>query len=46
MAVLAHAGHWLPQLMYLMPVLIMLVAAGAARIRDRQRRRGGDGPPA
>ena len=44
MVVLAHAGHWLPQLLYLMPVLVMLVALGLGRVRDR-RRRGGDSPP-
>jgi hypothetical protein len=45
MTALAHAGHWLPQLLYLMPVLVMVVALGIGRARDR-RRRGGEGPPA
>jgi hypothetical protein len=36
--VLAHAGHWLPQLLYLAPVVVLGVAAGVGRIRERRRR--------
>ena len=39
MIVLAHAGHWLGQLLYLAPVIAMLVAVGWSRIRQR-----GQGP--
>jgi hypothetical protein len=35
---LAHAGHWLPQLLYLAPVVVMLVALGVGKVRERRRR--------
>jgi hypothetical protein len=34
----AHAGHWLPQLLYLAPVVVMLVALGVGKARERRRR--------
>jgi hypothetical protein len=36
--VLAHAGHWLPQLLYLAPVVVMVVALGVGKVRERRRR--------
>ena len=38
MIVIAHAGHWLPQLLYLAPVVVMLVALGVGKMRERRRR--------
>jgi hypothetical protein len=34
----AHAGHWLPQLLYLAPVVVMLIALGVGKVRERRRR--------
>jgi len=34
--VLAHAGHWLPQLIYLVPLLVLIGVIVAGRIRDRR----------
>jgi hypothetical protein len=36
--VVAHAGHWLPQLLYLAPVVVMLGAVGLGKLRERRRR--------
>jgi hypothetical protein len=36
--VFAHAGHWLPQLLYLAPVVVMLVALGVGKVREKRRR--------
>jgi hypothetical protein len=38
MIVFAHAGHWLPQLLYLAPVIVMLVAVGLGKLRERRNR--------
>jgi hypothetical protein len=38
MIVIAHAGHWLPQLLYLAPVMVMLIALGVGKVRERRRR--------
>ena len=35
MTVLAHAGHWAAQLLYLAPVLAMLGAIVYAKVRGR-----------
>jgi hypothetical protein len=35
MTLFAHAGHWLAQLLYLMPVLAMVGAIVYAKIRGR-----------
>jgi len=44
--VLAHAGHWLLQLLYAAPVIVLVVAILWGRIRDRRaERRGGIDPP-
>jgi hypothetical protein len=37
--VLAHAGHWLPQLLYLAPVLVMLGAVGLGKYRERRNKK-------
>jgi hypothetical protein len=34
----AHAGHWLPQLLFLAPVLVMVVALWVGKVRERRRR--------
>jgi hypothetical protein len=34
--VFAHAGHWLPQLLYLAPVAVLIVAVLVGRVRDRR----------
>jgi hypothetical protein len=34
--VLAHAGHWLPQLIYLVPLLVLVGVIVGGRIRDRR----------
>jgi hypothetical protein len=36
--VFAHAGHWLPQLLYLAPVVVMLVAVGLGKLRERRKK--------
>ena len=36
MLVLAHAGHWLPQLIYLVPLFVLIGVIVAGRIRDRR----------
>jgi hypothetical protein len=36
MIVFAHAGHWLPQLLYLAPVIVMLGAIGLGKLRNRR----------
>ena len=42
MIVLAHAGHWLVQAAYFLPVVAFLVWLGITTVRER--RRGGPGP--
>jgi hypothetical protein len=34
--VFAHAGHWLPQLLYLMPVVVLVGAIALGRLRERR----------
>jgi hypothetical protein len=34
--VFAHAGHWLPQLLDLAPVVVMLGAVGLGKLRNRR----------
>jgi hypothetical protein len=53
MTLLAHAGHWLPQLLYLVPVAVMAAAVGWGKLKERRNKRkqsGGaaapPGPPA
>jgi membrane protein implicated in regulation of membrane protease activity len=39
----AHAGHWLAQIAYLAPLVVLVVMLVAGRVRARrERRRGGD----
>ena len=38
MIVFAHAGHWLPQLLYLAPVAVMLGAVGLGKLRERRKK--------
>jgi hypothetical protein len=40
--VFAHAGHWLPQLLYLGPVAVLVVAVLVGRFRDRRAGRRDD----
>ena len=40
----AHAGHWLFQLVYLAPLVVLVVVLLAGRLRERRARRAG-GPP-
>ncbi|MDQ3408384.1 MAG: hypothetical protein M3469_00150 [Actinomycetota bacterium] len=42
---LAHASHWLAQVAYVAPVVVLLVALGITTLRDRRRERRGEGPP-
>jgi hypothetical protein len=37
--VLAHAGHWLPQLLYLAPLAVVVVALVVGRVRERRAAR-------
>lgn len=39
MIVFAHAGHWLPQLLYLLPVVVLVVAILIGRRRERREAR-------
>ena len=39
--VMAHAGHWLPQLLYLAPLIVLVVAIGVGRVRERRQAREG-----
>ena len=43
MVVLAHAGHWAIQLIYLAPLAFLVVAVTRAKIRERRNKP--DGPP-
>ena len=41
---LAHAGHWLVELMYVLPVLIIVVWISIKAIIDRRREGAGREP--
>jgi hypothetical protein len=41
----AHAGHWLVQLIYLVPLVVLVGVIVTGRIRDRRDARGEGGPP-
>ena len=43
---LAHAGHWLVNLLYLAPLVLVFVALGVQALRDRRRRTGPRREPA
>ena len=36
MLVLAHAGHWLVQLIYIVPLLVLVGVILVGRVRDRR----------
>jgi len=37
---LAHAGHWLVQLIYLVPLAVLVGIVVAGRLRERRERAG------
>jgi hypothetical protein len=37
----AHAGHWLVQVAYLAPLVVLVAVLVAGRLRDRRERRAG-----
>ena len=39
MTMLAHAGHWLPQLLYLVSVAVMAGAVGWGKVKERRKKR-------
>jgi len=39
----AHAGHWLAQIAYLAPLVVLVVMIVAGRVRERRARRRDDG---
>lgn len=43
---LAHAGHWLVNVLYLVPLIVVFVALGVQALRDRRRGTGPRRPPA
>jgi hypothetical protein len=45
MIVLAHAGHWIVQLLYLTPLIVLLVALAVGKMKERKQRREGGGAP-
>ena len=43
---LAHAGHWIAQVAYLVPLAAVVIAVLLGRLRERRaRRRGMQRPP-
>lgn len=47
MTLLAHAGHWLTNVLYVMPLVAFGIWMAFTAIRDRRAaRRSPDGPPA
>ena len=44
MIVFAHAGHWLVQLIYLVPLIVLVAVIMTGRIRDRREREQGEAP--
>jgi hypothetical protein len=40
MLVLAHAGHWLVQLIYLAPLGVLVVIIAVSKARERKEARG------
>jgi hypothetical protein len=41
MTTFAHAGHWLAQIAYLAPLVLLVGLLVAGRLRERRERRGG-----
>ena len=46
MLVLAHAGHWAAQLLYLAPLVVLIWMLASARLRHRRDRETGEHPSA
>jgi hypothetical protein len=44
MIVVAHVGHWLVNLIYLAPVILIVSWIGITSIRDRRHEHRDDGP--
>ena len=44
MTVLAHAGHWLLNIAYLAPLVVLLAVVAVGKVKDR-RARPADPPP-
>jgi hypothetical protein len=40
---LAHAGHWIAQLAYLLPLILIVGWLVLGRLRERRERRRGNG---
>jgi hypothetical protein len=40
---LAHAGHWLAQIAYLAPLVVLVGMLVAGKLRERRERRRGNG---
>jgi hypothetical protein len=41
MITFAHAGHWLAQIAYLAPLILLIGLLVAGKLRERKERRGG-----
>ncbi len=39
MTTLAHAGHWLADMLYVLPLLVMVALVVAGRLRERRAAR-------
>ncbi len=39
--ILAHAGHWAVQLLYLLPLVVLVWVLVASRLRERRQRESG-----
>jgi hypothetical protein len=37
MTVVAHAGHWLAQLLYAVPLVVLLAVIVVTKVRERRR---------
>jgi cytochrome c oxidase assembly factor CtaG len=44
MTLLAHAGHWLAQVAYALPIVLVIIALVVSKLRER-RARANDGEP-
>ena len=45
---LAHAGHWLAQVAYVVPLLLVVIALAVSKVRERRGpdvHEDGDAPP-
>lgn len=36
--VFAHAGHWIANLLYMAPLIVLLAAVGVSKVRERRDR--------